>query len=196
MKKIVLNIFFFLCLFVFIGCGKQKEELKAGEVKENTLLIQEDGSVQFCVVEEFEKDYYKKDELKDFIDKEIAKYNNEVGEKKVAVDSLEVKDNTASVVFGFQSIEDYAQFNQVKASIMTIEEAKQIDNIPNVFIGASESESSVEKETALEKGTVVIVNEELNVKVSGNIKYYSSGILLNDNTLQTAGQGSTVLIFR
>lgn len=198
MKKRLLGILLALCCCIlFFGCSRKKENmLEAGEVKVNTLLINSNGTVQSSLVEEFNKSYYVKSELEDYIRKEIEKYNRRAGTEAVSMHSLEVTDGVASVVFNYADLSHYADFNHVEALLTTVSELSDI--LPGTLLSADKNEET-DKDTILEKNgkmKAVVVEEELDVIVSGKVKYFSNGALLNKNTVQTPGDGTSIIIFK
>lgn len=197
MKKIKLCAILFMCIIVLAGCNKSAASLNANEIKVNTLLIRNDGIVQSAIVEDFDKDYYSKTELSDFIDDQITDYNTTVGEDAVEKDSFEVKDGTAKVVFTYGTMKDYEDFNEVEAYYLTSEEAKTNKLVPDTLTDTKEGKS-VSKEEALdnEDYKVIIVTEELDVVIEGKVLYYSNGILLNNTTVQSQKDGYTVIVYK
>lgn len=196
MKKYMFCILFFGCICIMISCGS-KNNLKAGEAEVNTILVKKDGTIQSSLVEEFNKKYYDKTELKDFIEKEVSNYNKKAGGDKVTVSSLEVKDGIASVVFTYANIQDYAEFNQVEAELISASEARDKSIISDDFIDISTNET-VAKEKAFEEDNdlVLIIGEQLNITVEGKLKYYANAAVLNQTTVQATGENNTVVVFK
>lgn len=200
MKKQVMGILLVFSIFLLVGCKKEEPEgfsLSAGDVQVNTLLIGKDGSVQSSLVEEFDKDYYDKDELKSFIDTEIEKYTKVHGEGSVLVHSLEQKENVVSVVFDYHTMEDYERFNHVEAKYYTMEQAIEADVIPeSMMIVDKDGEISKTEVEKKEKYKVIVVNEELDIVVNGTIQYYENAAVLNKTTVQSTGDGTSVIVFK
>lgn len=197
MKQIKMGCFILLSSLLIVGCKKENVSINTKDILVNTILIKQDGQIQSGIVEEFSKDYYSQSELTSFIDKNIAKYNEKAGEASVELNQLEVKDQTASVVFTFADMVKYSEFNEVEAIYLTAEQALNDSIIPEILTDASSGES-VSKVEVLKnnKLKVAVVSEALDVIVEGRIKYYSKAIMLNNKTVQSEGDGYAVVIFK
>jgi hypothetical protein len=180
MKKLKLFTLFLAFLFVLTGCKNADTSLIAGKIKTNTILIKDNGQVQAAIVDNFDKDYYDKEELKNYIDTEIKVYNDLAGENTVKLNSFKIKYKVVNLILSYKNMEQYAKFNGVDAQLMTVEEAESKGLLPFTFINANNNET-VYKKKILEKGKykVIILNEKYDVKVVGNIKYYSNVNLSN-----------------
>lgn len=197
MKKLQITMLLVLCACLLAGCKKGNPSLKADDIKTNTLLVRNNGTVQSCFVEDFDKDYYSEDELNQFIQSAISEYAKTAGEKAVVMNSFKVNDKKAKATFTYTSIENYATFNNVEADVLSVEEAVSDERVPDTFVSAKRSDS-VDKEKALSKKeyNVVIVNEPLDVIVDGTVVYYSNGLLLDDETVQSSSEGSTIIVYK
>lgn len=198
MKKVTLIVLSTLMLVVATGCGKDNDSITAKNVTKNAIIIKKNNTVQSSVVEDFDKDYYSSQELEEFIEEEMADYNGKHGKDAVAMDSIHITDQKASVVFNYKSIEEYAEFNNVNAHIVTMEEASSNEDINQIaeFIDYKTDET-VEKMTALSNpdAKVLIVEEALEIKLAGEIQYYSNADKTDKNVLQSNGNGITVVVF-
>ncbi|WP_455717016.1 hypothetical protein [Anaerosporobacter sp.] len=198
MKKITLVLLSTLLLVGMTGCGKDKISISAEDVTTNTIVIKKDNTVQSSIIEDFNKDYYNKEELKTFINEEVAVYNKENGENQIKMHSLHVKDQKASVVFNYNDIEDYSSFNGTSAKLITTEQALKEESILSVleFVD-SKTKDTVSRETAFSKedATVLIIQEPLDIRIDGTILYYSNVVKLEKNVLQTSGENIAVIVF-
>lgn len=186
-----------ICLYILSGCSGKTVSLLDSDVQVNTFLFRKDGTIQSSIVEDFGKDYYKVSELKDFVDSKVAEYNKKVNEGAVTVDFLEVEDDTAVVIFTYASLEDYCAFNDAEAKQVTVAEAEEQKLLPKSLTSAKDA-SSVEKDTVLKKDKykVLILNEKYNVIVQGTVKYFSGAQLLNNTTVQTKSNETSVVIYK
>lgn len=186
MKKRKLCALFLLLSLFLSGCTNNGESLTLHDLTNHTLLITKDGKLQEGIVENFDKSYYDKKELKEYIEKEIAAYNAVNGKKSVTNVSLSIKSKKAKVILNFKDMNTFAKFNDITASYLKPEEAKMKDNMPDQYVSAKDS-SLVDKDTAL-KGQdykVLILSDTYNVVVSGKILYYYNAALLNTKSVQT-----------
>lgn len=197
MKKTKLFALFVLCIFIFAGCNKSNATLSLGEIERNTLFITEDGNVQTAVVEDFDKDYYEEEALKEFIDTTVEEYNQSAGEDAIQINSVRIKDKIAGIVLTYKDVDTYALFNEVDAKFMTVEEAGKQGLLPEVFYNSKGSEK-ISSSEVMENGNykVIILNEKYDVAVNGKIKYYSGALPLNSKTVQTTGEDVSVIVFK
>jgi len=210
MKKATLCTILVLCFIMLAGCKREEIVITAEDVQTNTLLVNNKGTVQAAIVEKFDKKYYSLSELKDFISKKINEYNSEAGVGTVAetkaetkvgpitLNSLDIKDGNAILILNYATIDDYAAFNKVEATLATMESAQNGEiSTPDVFISASDG-ALISKEIVLKnsKYKVLIVNENTDVIVDGTIKYYTNAVLVSSSKVQTDAEGETVIIYK
>lgn len=195
-KVICLIAILILNVCLLSGCKGENGKLEVSNVTSNTLLIKGDGKVQAAFVEGFEKEYYDKEGLNEYIQTQVKKFQEENGEDSLVVDDFEVADKKAKVILTFKDMDAYSKFNSADSKIYTIEEAKKEGVLPDTFVKASDS-STVNK-SEIENGNkykVMITKEVLDIKVEGLIQYYSSAVILNNKTVQTIKDKETVIVF-
>jgi hypothetical protein len=183
---------------MLVGCKKEDIVITVEDVHTNTVLMNDDGTVQAATVEEFNKDYYNLTELNTFITEQINSYNNANGEDSIAINTLEIKEGNAILILDYATIQHYAAFNEVEAYYSTIANVKNGDiTLPDVFISASDGSYS-SKELALKNDNyqILVINENTDVIVDGAIKFYSNAVLVNKSKLQTASEGQAYVIFK
>jgi len=188
------------------GCKREEIVIKVEDVQTNTLSVSNNGTVQAATVEKFDKNYYSLSELNNFISENIKEYNSEVGvqtgaetkEGPITLNTLEQKEDNAVLILKYATIDHYAAFNKVEATLSTMESVQNGKVVtPDVFISASDG-SFVSKDIALknDKYKVLIVNENTDVVVDGTIKYYTNAVLVSSSKLQTDAEGETVIIYK
>ena len=169
MKKF--GIFAALILFISMisGCSQ-----KAFEADEDTIYVEDKGSVIGVIVEDCDKDYYNSEELESIINEEIAAYNESVGEGSVAIDTFEVKDKVVKVFTNYKTGIDYEEFNGVEFFSGTIAEALEAGYEFDTDLLDRNGEK-ISKDELLEKKAykVVILEEIITVQVDGKILYHS-----------------------
>lgn len=199
MKKLTLYTLLALMLVMLVGCKKKVLELKSDDVKVNTVLIKNDGTVQAANVEDFTKDYYSISELKGFVSNEVEEYNSKAKNQAITMTSLELHKDNAILILNYANIKDYASFNDVTLKNNTVKWAQDQNSkvIPNVFVSASDG-SYVTSAAALEneKYKVIIIDENIDVQVEGNIKFYSNAALVEKNQVETDDKGNSVIIYK
>lgn len=197
MKKVMFVLLATLLLVGVTGCGKNKISISAEDVTTNTIVIKKDNTVQSSIVEDFDRDYYNKEELEEFIEKEVTDYNEKNGEDQIKMHSIHIKDKKASVVFNYHDIEDYSEFNEINAKLLTTKQALQEESISSVleFVDAKNGDT-VSRETAFSKenATVLVIQEPLDIRIDGTILYYSN-VVKSDKILETSGENIAVVVF-
>ncbi|WP_167958229.1 hypothetical protein [Anaerosporobacter faecicola] len=196
--KITLVLVGALVALMAVGCKKGDSSLRAEDVTTNTIIVKKDDTVQSSFVEEFDKEYYSKEELEEFIDQEVKEYNDQNGEEQVKMSSIHVADKKASVVFYYHDIEDYANFNGIDTRIFTIEQAGQdSDFLAAEFINAK-TEDSVAKDVVLqeEEAQVLLLQEPVVIKVEGTVLYYSNVKKIAKNEWQADGENLAVVVYK
>lgn len=178
------------------GC-KKGTSLKLSEIGESTILLLGSGSVQGAAVEEFDKSYYDKDELKEFIKSDIETFNSEDNkDDAVKLEDFNVTDKTAKVLLTYKSIDLYNEYNSSELQVMTMSEAVEKNVLPETLLDAISSKETAKADvTANSDYMVAVVNELINVKTEGNIKYYSEAMLLNEQTAQSMEGKNTIIVY-
>lgn len=195
-KSILISLLCFMVVFLF-GCSQDKK-IDTKEVKTNTILIKNEGTVQAATVETFDKDYYNSTELETFITDKINEYNGANTADSIALGSLEVKDGSAILLLNYKSLSDYNNFNESGVVFSTVETAKSGTlTLPEVFVSASDG-AYVAPEVALKnnKYKVIVIKDNTEVVVDGKIKYFTNGKLLSKSRFQAGGERESVVIYK
>ncbi|MEG0963345.1 MAG: hypothetical protein RR139_11680 [Lachnospiraceae bacterium] len=144
----------------------------------DTVYVKKNGTVIGAAVEEFEKDYYDADELKTFIEDEVAQYQKEHEKKSVKIHEFSVKDKTAKLFIKFKGYKDYQDFNNVTLFTGTVPQAlaagydfaTEFRKVKDTKLGDTVDNSKI----LSSDDKVVVLSEKIDVKVDGTIKYVSS----------------------
>ena len=197
MKKWKLYACLTLCTLLFTGCADANLNLKAEELEKNTLSINRSGEVCSGIVESFDKSYYDKAELKQYLKDATDSYNSSMGKDLVSVDSFLVEDKTAKVVFKYKSMEDYKALNEVEADYFTVEEAIKQKVFPGKLKQVKDGED-VSKKTVETNSNyhVLVLNEEYDVRVSGKIYYYVNCTVYNNKSVHTSAEKTSFIVYK
>ena len=181
---------------LFSGCSGNEGKLDISKVTSDTVLVKKDGKVQAAFIEDFEKDYYNKDELDTYIQNQVEKFQDEKGKEAVSIDNFDVTDKKAKVILTFEDMDAYSQFNSAEAKVYSITDAEKEGILPETFVKASDSSTVNKSELVKQTQYKVLVTKEIvDIKVEGAIQYYSSAVLLNDKTVQTIKDKQSVVVF-
>lgn len=203
-RKILLTFFITLVLVLVIVGGiavyvftRENEviEIKAEDITVNTLVVNDEGTIQSALVEPFDKDYYKIDELKEFVKKDLKTYNKD---NSTNVSLLDAKKNgdKAVLVFHYGSIEDYSKYNEVKAFVFNTQEALKDERVPSnlrEYEGSEVPKDSVYKD---EKLVTVVLEADTELIVNGKIKYYSGCEVTAENKVVAKSGERAVVVFK
>ncbi len=198
MKKITLCTILILLFVMLVGCKKKDIVISANDVRTATVLVNGDGTLQAATIETFDKDYYSLSELENFINEQVNVYNQNEGENRIVLHSLELVNGNAILILNYASVTDYASFNQVEANYSTVGEINTSGiTLPDSFVSTSDG-GFASKELVLkhEKYGVFAINENIDVLVNGKIQYYSNGVLADKSKLQTTSDGMAYIIFK
>lgn len=198
MKKLILCTIMLLSILGIAGCSKENIVLTADEISENTILAKEDGVLQVATVEDFDKEYYKLNELEDFISTEINTYNEAAGEKKITLEDVQLRDSKAIMLLTYAGMEPYSTFNDVTAAYFSGGTENVTLDLPTTLVNAkNDSLVSTEEVLQNQKYKVLVMYEPYNIIVDGKVKYYSEGAaLVEDNEVKSTPEGMTVVVFK
>lgn len=144
----------------------------------NTVYVEKKGTVIGASIEKMDKDYYKEDELKEFIDEKVEAYQKEHEKNSVKVSDFSVKDGVAELFMKYAGYEEYQEFNDVTLFAGTVPQALAAGydfNTEFTKIKDGKASGEVESSEVTESDyKVVVLSEKIDVKVDGTIKYMSS----------------------
>ena len=179
MKKSLNFCLILSMLLLLTGCGNKFEPT------ESTIFVTSKGVVQSAVMESFEKEYYNFDELAEDVKKAVKSYCLDVNEEVIAVTSLTENEDMVTLQMEYQTVEDYAEFNEVLLFSGTLEEAMNAGYQPGTLLDAEGQTADVD----LEKNgnlKVLITEESVCIQTSGKIKYVSDNVTILNNKLAKA----------
>ncbi len=156
---------------------------------ETTVSIDSKGVITHNIVESFDKDYYSEEELRDIIDDEIEQYARGRDADCARLESLEIKDDTATARMKFKSYTDYAEFNDVDFFYGTIAEAMEKDYPTDVTLKSYDDGSTIGRFEFedLTESRIVIVSEPVVIHTPRKIAYTTANIdVINENNARMA----------
>lgn len=198
MKKLILSTIMLLMLVTIAGCTKEDLTITPDEISVNTFLAKSTGELQVATVENFDKDYYDLKELEDFVTAQIETYNAKAGEKKITVNDVQKREDKAIMVLTYSGMEAYATFNEVTAAYFIGGTPNVSLDLPSTLINTkNDSLASTEEVLQNNKYKILVLKEPYTIVVDGKVKYYSeNAVFVDENTIQAAEEGLTVVVFR
>lgn len=173
MRKIISSMFCILLVFALSSCG-----LFSGP-DTNTVFVKKDGTIIGTLVETFDKKYYDKKELENYINEEINDYKKSTGKSTIKLKSFKVKDKKAKVEIQYETAKDYKEFNHINFFAGTIKKAleagysfdKEFLEVVNGEIGEAVNTEQIKEDEDLK----VIITEEIgDIKIAGDIMFVGS----------------------
>ncbi len=196
MKRVVLCTIALLLMLGVVGCTN--EELKVDKITANTIVAKSNGELQVATIEDFDKNYYDLDELKEYIEEQVNAYNKQVGDEKITVDEVDKKDDKAVMILTYSGMDQYANFNEVSAAYFAGGIGDISLKLPSTLIDAKNgSLASTDEILKDEKLRILVLNEPYHIVTDGKVKYYSEkATLVNENEVDGAAEGMTIVVFK
>jgi uncharacterized lipoprotein NlpE involved in copper resistance len=198
MKKTVLYTMLLLLVMGIMGCSNKKESINVEDVTVSTILAKTNGKLQVATVEDFGKTYYKLSELQDYITGEVSSYNKKAGGEKITIDDIQLREGKAIMLLTYTGMDQYAAFNKVTAAYFNGGVKDNPLKLPATLISTkNKSLASTEEVLQNDKYKIIVMNEPYEIIVDGKVKYYSDNAkLLDDNKVQSAAEGMTIVVFK
>ncbi|MBQ9200261.1 MAG: hypothetical protein IJ141_08790 [Lachnospiraceae bacterium] len=178
---------------IFTACGKKKENY-IGNINENTITINADGSIREIACESFSDSSYDISGLKDDIKSEIEKYCG--SEKKDAVKLLEYKEENRNVrvAIDYKSLDDYNAFN--KTSYMNNQDLLAFGDVAlKDMAGNDIYVSGIDNSSAAYK--IFSADDAFTLNISGEIVYYNGHVSINgSNSAKFDGLDNAIIIYK
>lgn len=215
-KRLIAGVFAAVLSLGLTACSSVKFE-----PTETSIFIQKDRKVVSAEIESFDNSAYadspryKEDELKAFVEDAVITYNSENGgaakayveekgeELPVAVESLTVADNTATLLLDFASADDYLLFNgtadaaPVKDLIIgTVQDGVNSGLDFSSMVNADGTDADLDKLTSSSKYSLVSVTGSTVMKVEGKVVYMSAGVTLKDEHTVVTTDDTSYIIFK
>lgn len=177
-RKLYVVLLAVLTASTFAACGQ------SFQAAVSTVYITEKGTVIGADIEDFNEKYYDEKELKNYITESVDSYVASNGDGSVELESFEIntskkQGSIAKLYLNYASYIDYAQFNDVTLYAGSISQAKEhgydfgqsFQKVEDDKLGGTVDVQEVTKEDS----NVVVIGQEITVKVDGKIQYVSDG---------------------
>lgn len=180
-----------LLTFSLWGCGSSEAPAVSG------IGIDKSGKVTGCIIENFEREYYTKDELESMIQEEIDEFTGTHGEESVVFKAMEEpagKDQESGrqilVRMEYADAGVYSEFNGEELFYGTVAQAVEAGYELDVTLNAVESaDGQVDKNAILAMGEkhIIITSENIRITLPGKAAYISRDVQVEDGkTVLTA----------
>jgi hypothetical protein len=164
---------------LLMGCGQKFEPT------ESTIFVTSKGVVKSAIMESFDKSYYDFDELYKSVEKEVKVYCLDNIEETVTLTSLTEENDSVTLLMDYQTVEDYANFNEVLLFSGTFAQAVAEGYLPDTLhdVEGITAEIDLEKQGDLK---VLVTEESVCIQTSGRIKFVSDNVTVLDKKLAKA----------
>ena len=162
--------------FLVTGCGNEFEPT------ESMIHVTSKGEVQSAVIESFDEPYYDFEELSDDVNDAVKMYCLDKNEESVTVTSLTEANETVSLIMNYQSVEDYAEFNEVLLFAGTLAEAIEAGYQPDSLYDAEGTSVDLD-EGQMQELKVIVTEESICVQTNSKIRYVSDNVTVLDKKL-------------
>ena len=198
-------------LFSGCGCGSRI----TFEPESSRIYVKKDGSVVSADIETFTGSNYNADELTAYVEQAVSSYNEEHGSQAlayqddadknttlpVAVQSLNVENEIATLFLDYASCGDYLEFNGtagMTGGISTLQKSTVAELAPEgSFQNADGEDTALEDVLENEKYHVVEIEGGVTMQVEGTVRYVTTGVTVDDeHTVTTPDSGICYIVFR
>ena len=177
------------------GCGKKQDKTDyIGEIRENTINLNEDGSIREIACQDFSDTTYDISGLKDEIKAQIEKYAS--GDKKDAVKLLQYKEENrlVRVAIDYASLADYNAFNGTSYAVTQDYMAYENEIMSD---GADGEVNLYDIDFSSGEYKIFSADGDFNVNLGGQIVYYNKLVRLNSNSsARLDGSGKAIIIYK
>jgi len=203
-KKIVLLAAAAMLVALFVACGSSS----AGEIPEfrqyDAIIVNEDLSVGAVMVDSFEKEYYRREELMVMVSEEAYAFNGIHDAGAMLLEKIQVEEKAVNVTIRFADADAYTAYNDAFLFVGSLEDAKANGLYPDApLLDFKNAEKSIEPEAAMElkNAYILITNDHLGknpltIETFEHIRYVSEGVTswMGRNSAIVDGGGEMVYI--
>lgn len=173
--------FLLLAIFALSGCSLPNS------IENTTLSANEEGAITETIIEAQSEDNYTEEELKEYIEAEVAAFNGTDSEA-VQLDSCSVKNETVKIVMTYASYQDYVNFNGMELFLGTIAEAEEagysLDDATLLDADSNAADLSQIEERKKE-WKVIVLSEPVYVRAPDKILYASDNVTITGRLAAT-----------
>ncbi|MBQ8983835.1 MAG: hypothetical protein IJ079_09645 [Lachnospiraceae bacterium] len=186
--KINLIMMMLLSLLLIGGCGKQE----ITDYNNNTMTIGKDDTIRDVSIEDFANGDYNMQDLEQFVNNEIGKYNSDAGSERITLADFNTDNKVARLQLVYASIEDYNSFNHTEYSLKSWSDSVLTGSLTSV---ADQQEVPV-SEIEDNEYKVLSIDDAMDLVFEGKALYYNSNITARDGVYTANGDGTAVVVFK
>ena len=199
-KKGLLALGLMTAVLALSSCDSMPKEIKLEDVKEEILYMRDDGSGQIAYVEDFKEDYLNLDELKGYINAELAAYNKQFGEKAAELSNIEVSAGKVRAVLTFKSADVYTAFNEKKGenNVRFLNSKEALTEFGEIAFDEADSKENVKRaadEVLTDDYNIAVVEGSMLFQSKNKIKYFAGGTLLDVHHIRVDEGCKAVVVY-
>lgn len=178
MKKASICVILLLVM-TLCGCAKKSPE----EISATTVYINNDGSIEATFVEDFSQSYYDMTELQNMANEEVAAFNADAGDEKIAITFYEVNGNIAKMQMTFTDAESYSAYVKEDLFAGTVAEALEAGyDLKYSLINPENADEVIGEHELLtmQDSNIVIVENAVRVRTQSKMQYMSADAVYID----------------
>lgn len=191
MKKFIMMGALMSFAVIATACGSKAQTEDAGQI--TSISIEENGSIENTIIEDFSQSYYELDSLSAMIEQDIEAYHNQNPDSKISLSKCELTndDSAVKVVMKYGDSQTYTGFNGETLFFGTVQDAYgagyNFDITLNEVNKGEMTGNSISRDEILGMGTshILIVEkpsdeekakEKIAVKCFGDIEFVGAGV--------------------
>ena len=145
---------------------------KTFRTSESAVYVNKNDQILCASIEKLDKEYYKSEDLKQFVENQITTFNSESGDKVIKLSSFKEDGKTVKLFLRYENSKVYEKFNGQEFFVGTLKEAK------------AKGYEIPKKAPTGDNLKIVIMQEKIGVKVDGEIVYTSANVKkINSSTV-------------
>ncbi|MBO4872217.1 MAG: hypothetical protein J5496_02245 [Lachnospiraceae bacterium] len=171
------------------------------------IYLTRDGEIQSAELADFDNSgfsapRYSLAELRIFVEKRIAAYNEAKGSQAIQMVDLSLKDTIAQLILSYASIEDFMAFQGEDFGIRHLDLLTRENAVRNYDIGnlvdTEGNRTEILKALQARDAKVLVISGKTHVTVNGNISYLSANMILTgrNSARCDSDQDYSFIIFR
>ena len=170
------------------------------------IYIARDGSIKSAEItdfsnEGFDKPRYDLETLRSYVTEWVDSYNQAKEKKSVSIESIELKDNAATLILNYDSINSFIDFQGADFGVTSLKIGSSEFAARNFALSGLKDKdgNNVTPIDALqdESVTVVAVSGSCLISFAGEVKFLSRSLTLVDaNTVRVSSKSDAFIIFK
>lgn len=175
-----------ICLSILLlsGCT----QVKTPEIiTTSTITVSNKGHIISYLVDEFDKEYYKLEELSKMVIEEALKYNSDFEDNPINVISVKMAEGSNDKVIVTTEYNNHKAYKETHENEFfwgTIAEAKEAGyDLKVTLVSVKDNNTSISSEeiSAMDKNHILIIKDNVNVRCPNKVLYLDKNSSVNED---------------